>query len=232
MDRGVFDNDNWYDSIDSSYAHLHLYSKTISLTSLGDINSFFSDCDLPLVIFEYQLPRIASIRDAVLSSTFLTESECADVISELVPNRHDALRILQNANLEPSLPQGGSLCTVNTGNNCSYPRINQSSAMQKEKIVNNLIDFHRNTSADGIACDELIYMLNGSVHFYFFTPRGVVYLDVTSVDGVGWLLVYKGSIPHGGVFSPIAKQLAMLIGPEKWKMTFYSLEKLLAEPSL
>ena len=225
-----FDPMTWYESIDSAVPSLSLQTRETVLTEVVAINNFFTECELPLTILQYPLPVSNRLQALICSDAFLTKSEYAEAMQALLPTKAEALALLQRVNLTPAVAiDDWSMQSTNILNQCDYPRLNQSATIQQEKIVTDLNRFHRNMTLEGVPCDEFIHMLNGSVHFYFFTARGVVHLDVTAADGAGGLFVYKGDIPHGGVFSPIAKQLALIAGPREWQMQFYSLAELQSE---
>ena len=194
---------------------------------LEDINLFFEDRDIPLQVKE--LPIVLeheSIDQLIYSDRMLVGDEYNQVVNAFLPDKKEAICLLEQAGMKPSVSGGGAMQTINTVNGCKYPRLNQSTTEHHEIVVKHLQNFHCNMTVDKLACDELIYMLSGGVHFYFYTPRGIVHLDVIAARPLGWLLIYKGSIPHGGLFSPVAKQLAVLFGPKQWTMQFYTLAQL------
>ncbi len=226
----AFDPMNWFKAINHAVPSLTLQEGERVLTEVVSINNFFTDCQLPLTILQYPLTVSAELHALIRSDVLLNESESDEVMQAILPSKSEALSLLEQVDLIPAVAADyWSMQSTNVLNQCDYPRLNQSSTLQQEKIVTDLDRFHRNMTLEGVPSDEFIYMLNGSVHFYFFTARGVVHLDVTAADGAGWLLVYKGSIPHGGVFSPNTKQLALIAGPREWQMQFYSLDELQSE---
>ena len=118
----------------------------------------------------------------------------------MVPERSAAIDLLTQASIEPSVVGGGAMKTINTSSQTHYPRLNQSSPQQSDVIVESLKDYHFNVSNEGVVCDELIYMLSGGVHFYLYSPEGIIHLDVVASQRQGWLIMFKGSVPHGGFF--------------------------------
>lgn len=226
MNNDPLFNSQWFNDIDSSKAGIIFYHDDKKSTNVDEVNDFFKAHQQAFYLRKYSINLDTEMINHLQQDRFLTDKVYHRVLTALLPSRENALSLLHQANITPSFENLGSLTSINRVNGCHYPRINQSTTANTETVVDNLELFHRNVSVDNIACDELIYMLYGSVHFYFYVNGKVVHLEITAANGKGWLLTYKGSIPHGGVFSPIVKQLAVLMGPKEWEMRFYRLSDL------
>ena len=202
---------------EASHATAILKSAEIVLDEYQSINDFFAFNMLPVFVQPFRLELDDEVVLKLTSNLPLNENEASSIIQKLTPERDELLKMLQVAGFAPSFHRGGYLQTTNTTYSAEYPKINHlSSHPEQNCYIKSMLKPHRNISPCGASVDQFMYMLSGTVYFFFLNGSNAIHLDLTVSGTDGWLLVFKGGIPHGGSFSANATQLGVVIGPKQW----------------
>ena len=201
----------------SSHASVLLKTEAVVLNDYQAINQFLASIMLPISVQPYNLKLDHELASKLSSDVPLSERESSSIIRQLTPKREQLLRMLQTAGFSPSFHRGGYLKTINTTYSAAYPRINQRiTPATQDQYLDSMVKPHRNISPCGASVDEFIYMLSGTVYFFFLGEAQTIHVDLTASGVEGWLIMFKGGIPHGGTFSANATQLGVVIGPKEW----------------
>lgn len=201
----------------SCHATVLLKSEEMALQDYQAINQFFASSMLPVFVQPYSLHLDDELVLKLNSNLPFNKTETLSIIQQLTPDRDELLKILQTAGFSPSFHRGGHLQTTNRTYSADYPKINRLSfRADQNHYLNSMLKPHRNISTCGASVDQFMFMLSGTVHFFFLSASQIIHLDLTVSGTDGWLLVFKGGIPHGGSFSANATQLGVVIGPKQW----------------
>jgi hypothetical protein len=187
------------------------------------INSIAGKTSTPVYIKPFDLKAPDELIHAIYADQKLSREHYQGALDFWVPSRLEALALIDEAQQKVSVPGGGCMVTKNVDTGRVYPYINQmtpsdfSKSSQSENSVT-----HINLSQEGVVCHELLYMLSGTVDFFFKADEGLVKLKVCAGRRCGWVLVFRGDSPHGGNFSPQMKQLAVVVGPAEWRTLHFN----------